>query len=149
MKCVFVLRFYNALYWRFYYAPLCRVFTNRVTNSEKLQLDQQSLTPRSDIGVTRAKNPSNLTTKINDNIRGLLVTASISSGEKPISDQPSISSSGSGESSANKSTGLILTNSNKASNSNMTLFDHSTSSVGESAPIVSLQNSEILLEVRT
>ena len=30
----------------------------------------------------------------------------------------------------------------------MTLFDHSTSSVGESAPVVSLQNSEVLLEVR-
>ena len=30
----------------------------------------------------------------------------------------------------------------------MTLFDHSTSSVGESAPGVSLQNSEVLLEVR-
>ena len=61
------------------------------SNSEKLQSDQQSLTPRNDIGVTRAKNPSNLTTKINDNIRGLLVTASISSSKKLISDQPSIS----------------------------------------------------------
>ena len=61
------------------------------SNSEKLQSDQQSLTPRSDIVVTRAKNPSNLTTKINDNIRGLLVTASISSSKKLISDQPSIS----------------------------------------------------------
>ena len=26
MKCVFVLSFYNALYCRFLYAPLCRVF---------------------------------------------------------------------------------------------------------------------------
>ena len=69
------------------------------SNNEKLQSDQQSLTPRSDIGVTRAKNASNLTIKINNNIRDLLVTASISSGEKPISDQPSISNSGSGESS--------------------------------------------------
>ena len=32
IKCVFVLSFYNALYCRFLYAPLCRVFTNRVTN---------------------------------------------------------------------------------------------------------------------
>ena len=31
MKCVFVLSFYNALYCRFLYAPLCRVFANRVT----------------------------------------------------------------------------------------------------------------------
>ena len=29
----------------------------------------------------------------------------------------------------------------------MTLFDHLTSSVGESAPVVLLQNSEVLLEV--
>ena len=31
MKCVFCTKFYNALYWVFYYAPLCRVFANRVT----------------------------------------------------------------------------------------------------------------------
>ena len=31
MKCVFVLSFYNALYCRFLYAPLCRVFANQVT----------------------------------------------------------------------------------------------------------------------
>ena len=31
MKWVFVLSFYNALYCRFLYAPLCRVFADRVT----------------------------------------------------------------------------------------------------------------------
>ena len=31
MKCVFVLSFYNALYCRFMYAPLRRVFANQVT----------------------------------------------------------------------------------------------------------------------
>ena len=29
---VFCTKFYNAFYWVFYYAPLCWVFANRVTN---------------------------------------------------------------------------------------------------------------------
>ena len=33
MKCIFVLSFYNALYCKFLYVPLCWVFTNRVTIS--------------------------------------------------------------------------------------------------------------------
>ena len=78
---------------------------------------------------------------------GLLVTASTSSSEKSISNQPSISSSGGGESSTNRSTGLILTNSNKMSSGNMTSFDHSKGSVSESTPVASLQNSEVLSEV--
>ena len=32
MKCVFVLSYYNALNCRLLYAPLCRVFANRVTS---------------------------------------------------------------------------------------------------------------------
>ena len=32
MRFLIVLSFYNTLYWRFQYAPLCRVFTNWVTN---------------------------------------------------------------------------------------------------------------------
>ena len=30
IKHIFILSFYNALYCRFWYAPLCRVFANRV-----------------------------------------------------------------------------------------------------------------------
>ena len=36
MKCAFVLSFYNALYCRFLYVPLCRVFANRVTYEARI-----------------------------------------------------------------------------------------------------------------
>ena len=40
MKCVFVLSFYNALYCRFLYGPLCRVFANQVTNVGEFVIHQ-------------------------------------------------------------------------------------------------------------
>ena len=42
------------------------------SSSSKKLLSDQPFTPRSDTGVTRAKNPSDLTSKINDNIGGLV-----------------------------------------------------------------------------
>ena len=36
MESFFVLSFYNALYCRFLYVPLCRVFANRVTCYDSL-----------------------------------------------------------------------------------------------------------------
>ena len=87
-------------------------------SSEKLS--GHPLAPGSDVlvGITGAKNPLDLTSKIADNT----------------------------ESSTNNSAGLISTHSNKTSGNDVTSFDHSAGR--ENAPLVSIQcSSDVLSEV--